>query len=258
MIQRFVYETIDSTNTQALRLAQDEKGAIKAPFLVLAKKQTAGRGRAGRQWQSKEDGLYFSIYLRPSVAIDKASMLTLVMAASVAEAIEKCCRAYTQSDAFHLCIKWPNDLVLNGRKIVGILTELRTDKDGYGVVIGVGINTNQSSFPSDLQDKATSIKKETGISILEEDLVKYIEEYFLRAYTTFEKEGKLTFLKETYEKLLVNKDKMVRVLDPKGEYQGMAKGIDELGQLLVETQGGEIKSIYAGEVSVRGLYGYVD
>lgn len=253
MIQRFVYETIDSTNGEAFRLAENE-GASLAPFLVLAKKQTAGRGRAGRRWQSEEEGLYFSIYLRPSVAIDKASMLTLVMAVAVAKALQK----YALPNLQTLGIKWPNDLVLNSKKIVGILTELRTDDRGYGVVIGVGVNTNQMTFPEELQDKATSLKKEIGIPILGEVLLKYIEEIFLQEYTTFEKERNLTFLKETYEALLINMDKAVRVLDPKGEYQGVAKGIDEVGQLLVETQDKEVQKVYAGEVSVRGLYGYVD
>ncbi len=253
MIQRFVYETIDSTNGEAFRLA-DKEGANIAPFLVCAKTQTAGRGRAGRQWESKEDGLYFSVYVRPTVTIDRASMLTLVMAVAVAKAVQK----YNLESLQTLGIKWPNDLVLNGKKIAGILTELRTDVDGYGVVIGVGVNTNQMTFAQELSDKATSLKKEMGIPILGEVLLKYIEEMFLQEYTTFEKEGNLTFLKETYEHLLINKDRIVKVLDPKGEYQGVAKGIDEQGQLLVETQDGRVQSIYAGEVSVRGLYGYVD
>ncbi|MBQ7358897.1 MAG: biotin--[Lachnospiraceae bacterium] len=249
----------------------DNKGANLAPFLVLTQKQTAGRGRAGRKWESEDDGLYFSIYLRPSVTIDKAAMLTLVMAVAVAKALqryiaiqEQTCKQATDGCESSLQIlqtlgiKWPNDLVLNGKKIVGILTELRTDDRGYGVVIGVGVNTNQKTFPEELQDKATSLKREMGIPILGEVLLKYIEEIFLQEYTTFEKEGNLVFLKETYETLLINKDKVVRVLDPKGEYQGVAKGIDEVGQLLVETQDKEVQKVYAGEVSVRGLYGYVD
>lgn len=257
MIQRFVYDSIDSTNQQALRLAENE-GANLAPFLVLAKKQTAGKGRAGRQWESEERGLYFSLYLRPAVQVDKASMLTLVMAVAVAKALAKCVESQIVDRELTLGIKWPNDLVLNSKKIVGILTELRLDNKGYGVVIGVGVNTNQETFPKELDDKASSIKRELGISILEEDLLKYIEEFFLQEYTIFEKEGSLFFLQKTYESLLVNKGKEVRVLDPKGEYQGIAKGIDETGQLLVEVQNGEVRRVYAGEVSVRGLYGYVD
>lgn len=258
MIQRFVYETIDSTNREAFRLANNE-GAQKAPFFVLSKTQTEGKGRVGRKWESEEGGLYFSLYLRPSLEIDKASMLTLIMAVAVAKAIHKCLQVKLEdSNNYTLEIKWPNDIVLNGKKVVGILTELRCDQDGYAVVIGTGVNLSQTRFAEELQEKATSMKSELGISISTEILLKYIEEYFLQEYTTFEKIGDLSFLRETYESMLANKDRQVRVLDPKEEFLGIARGIDEMGRLLVETKDGQIQKVYAGEVSVRGLLGYVD
>lgn len=258
MIQRFVYETIDSTNQEAFRIANNE-GACRAPFLVLSKKQTAGRGRVGRQWISEDGGLYFSLYLRPDIDAEKASMLTLVMAVAVVKGLKESLAECVAEDLqYNMAIKWPNDIVLNGKKIVGILTELRCDERGYGVVIGVGVNMSQASFDDEIKEKATSIRSEIGISISGEILLKYIEECFLQEYTTFVKTGNLSFLQEIYESFLANKGRVVRVLDPKGEYHGVARGIDKEGKLLVETLDGQMQSVYAGEVSVRGIYGYVD
>lgn len=265
MIPRYVYEEIDSTNLEALRLAKTG-GAIKAPFLVCAKKQTDGRGRSGRTWLSDEGGLFFSLYLSPRFEADKASMLTIVMVMAVAKAIKRYLSEQSlQADAScEFAIKWPNDIILNKKKVVGILTTLQLPEqdevagNGYGVVIGVGINTNQTNFAEELADKATSISSEIGISILDEILLKYIEEYFVQEYTTFEKEQTLSFLKEDYEAMLVNAGKQVRVLEPTGEYLAVAKGINDKGHLLVTKESGEYVEVYAGEVSVRGIYGYVD
>lgn len=267
MISRYFYDEIDSTNLEAFRLAKANEGALKAPFLVCAKKQTDGRGRAGRQWQSEEGGLFFSLYLRPEFATDKASMLTVIMAVAVAKAIKKYLAEYVVWEIERKCsvaIKWPNDVILNKKKVVGILTTLQLDESpkdgrlGYGVVIGVGVNTNQKTFAEDICDKATSICNEIGISILDEILLKYIEEYFMQEYTTFEKEQNLNFLKDDYEAMLINVDKQVRVLEPAGEYTAVAKGINEKGHLLVTREDGQLVEVYAGEVSVRGIYGYVD
>ena len=274
MIRRYVYDEIDSTNLEAFRLAEaileqtdkeNEGGADGAPFLVLAKKQTDGRGRVGRTWQSEEGGLFFSLYLRPNVEADKASMLTIIMAVAVEKAIKRYLSEYVVWEVGGKCeiaIKWPNDILLNKKKIVGILTTLQMDPGGtdggYGVVVGVGVNTNQKTFSEDLLDKATSVYNEIGISILDEILLKYIEEYFMQAYTTFEQDGSLAFLKDAYEALLVNKGREVRVLDPAGEYQALAQGINDSGHLLVTKEDGRTCEVYAGEVSVRGIYGYVD
>ena len=267
MIPRYVYEEIDSTNLEAVRLAKTTGGAIKAPFLVCAKRQTDGRGRAGRTWQSDEGGLFFSLYLNPTFEPGNASMLTVVMAVAVSKAIEKYFADYAKQETegkAEIAIKWPNDVVLNKKKIVGILTTLQladgqTEGDEpYGVVIGVGVNTNQGCFAEDLADKATSISNEIGVSILDEILLKYIEEYFMQAYTTFEKEQNLSFLKADYEGMLINVNKQVKVLDPSGEYLAVAKGINDKGHLLVTKEDDVLVEVYAGEVSVRGIYGYVD
>ncbi|MCM1326151.1 MAG: biotin--[acetyl-CoA-carboxylase] ligase [Bacteroidales bacterium] len=157
-----------------------------------------------------------------------------------------------------ISIKWPNDVVANGKKICGILTEMGIESDGgWYVVIGVGINVGRQDFAPELADKATSLEAEFGRKFSRSLLLAHIMEAFEKDYDLFCRQGSLAGLKERYEQLLVNKDREVTVLDPKGEYQGIARGINEEGELLVELPDGKIAQVCAGEVSVRGIYGYV-
>lgn len=247
-----VYETIDSTNAEATRLAGE--GASHGT-LVTAKMQTAGRGRRGRSWESPPgDNLYFSLLLKPKLPPEKAPMLTLVMAVSVARAIE----ALT---GLHAEIKWPNDLVVNGKKVCGILTEMRmagTQIDH--VVIGVGVNVKGRNFSGELEDKATALETalgETDKTISGRELLQAVLEDFETTYEAFVEAGDLTPILQEYHKLLVNCDREVTVLDPQGAYTGVARGITKTGELIVELPDGMCKKVYAGEVSVRGVYGYV-
>lgn len=251
------YDNTGSTNEDAKRLAL--KGA-KEGTVVVAESQSAGKGRRGRQWISPAgSNLYFTLLLKPEFEPDKVSMLTLVMALSVLEAMEK-----ELGDALPFRIKWPNDIVVNGRKICGILTEMNMENClVQSVVIGVGININQTDFPKELADTATSLFIEKQKVELEpktetkEKLLKDILDSFESNYGLFLQNLSLTFLKESYEAHLVNLNREVKVLDPAGEFEGRAMGINEKGELLVRTADGSIKEIYAGEVSVRGFYGYV-
>lgn len=243
------YESIGSTNIQAKELYRE--GAPHGTLLV-AKKQTAAIGRRGRGWQSpKGAALSFSLLLRPDFAPDIASMLTLVMAQAVQEAIAEVCKLPVQ-------IKWPNDIVLNGKKVTGILTEMGLCGSDIGyVVIGVGINAGKQEFSQELTEKATYLE-----SLMEEPvdgalLLSRILEKFEAGYTIFSKEKNLNRFLEAYNAQLVNRDRQVRVLDPAGEYTGVARGINEKGELLVQTADGQVQEVYAGEVSVRGIYGYV-
>ena len=241
-----------STNTDAKRYA--EAGAPHGTT-VVADMQTAGKGRRGRIWQSPEgSSIYMTIMLKPDFPPDKASMLTLVMALSVAEAIE-------ESAGLSGGIKWPNDIVVNRKKVCGILTELNTESDHIQyVVIGVGINVNNASpeeFPEEIRQTATSLKIESGTQISRVVLSERVLSHFEKNYDIFVRTLNLTFLKEAYEKRLLNLNAEVKVLDPKGEYEGFARGINENGELLIEKEEGEIVPVYAGEVSVRGLYGYI-
>lgn len=247
--KREYYKVIDSTNLKAKEKA--EKGAVHGSLFV-ADKQTKGRGRRGRTWDSPPNSnLYFSLLLRPLFNPEKASMLTILMAVSVEKAFE-------ELGVEKIQIKWPNDLILNGKKICGILTEMSTKIDSIEyVVIGVGINLGNYQFPEELQKMATTVYQETGKLLDRELLLEKILFHFETVYEEFSKVQNLCHIKKDYEAHLVNRNKEVRILDPKEEFCAIAKGITETGELVVINQNQEEKLIYAGEVSVRGVYGYV-
>ena len=250
----YYLESTGSTNTDAKRLA--EEGEPHGTTIV-ANMQTAGKGRRGRTWQSPAGAnTYFTILLKPDFSPDKASMLTLVMALSVAEAIE-------EITGLKADIKWPNDIVVHKKKVVGMLTEMSTtpemDEIQY-VVIGVGTNVNYDSpenFPEELRPTATSLRMEAGHLINRAALTERMLAWFEVNYEKFEETLDLSRLMDSYEKHLINVGAQVRVLDPAGEYTGISRGINAVGELLVEKENGETINVYAGEVSVRGLYGYV-
>ena len=243
------YETINSTN---LRAKLDADNGAPEGALVVADMQTAGRGRRGRTWSSPAGlNVYFTLILKPRYVPDKASMVTLVMALAVAEGIRETC-------GVEAGIKWPNDIVVNGKKVCGILTEMSVEKDFiHHVVIGVGINVGLQEFAPELADTATSLQAECSRKVPKAALVANIMKAFEKYYESFREKTDLSDLVDSYNKMLVNRGKTVRVLDPKGEYSGVAEGINELGELLVELPDGHVENVYAGEVSVRGVYGYI-
>ena len=247
---RYHFEEIDSTNKKAkeLALAGAEHGV-----LITADVQQAGIGRRGRTWLSeKGTGIYMSMVLRPEIDTEKASMLTLVAAMAVQKAIEEMCELNAQPK-----IKWPNDIVLNKKKICGILTELSlrgTDIDF--VIVGIGINVNNQTFAEEIAQTASSLSLELGKEIDREMLISKVWKHFAVYYDLFLESGDLSLFKNEYEQSLVNKEQEVNVLDPLGEYTGIAKGITNTGELIVDT-GSEKRYVSSGEVSVRGIYGYV-
>ena len=245
----FIYmEEIDSTNLEAGRLADE----IFHGTVLVAERQTAGRGRRGRSWLSEsEHNLYFSLLLKPTFAPEQASMLTLLMAQAVAEAIDDVCGCDCR-------IKWPNDIVLNGKKVCGILTEMKPGANGIQhVIVGVGVNVNQTAFAGEGLLYAGSLRGELGIEVNRDKLLDGILERFNGLYEAFCQSGSLKPMQEAYEAKLANLGKEVKVLDPKSEYQGIALGINDKGELLVQKADGTVEEVYAGEVSVRGLWGYV-
>ena len=240
---------IDSTNTRAKMLG--ESGAVHGT-LVASESQNAGKGRRGRQWSSPAgSSIYMTLLLRPEFAPMKAPMLTLVMAYSVAEAVR-------ETENLEIGIKWPNDLVLNKKKICGILTEMSTEPDFINhVVIGVGINVNNETFPEEISMTATSLAKETGKTFNRAELIAAVMKKFEKNYEEFCKTEDLSFMQEKYNEILVNKDREVTVLEPGNEYHAKALGINSTGELQVVKDDGTEVSVFAGEVSVRGIYGYV-
>ncbi len=243
------FKETDSTNIRIHQMAKE--GALEGT-VAWADYQAAGKGRRGRSWESPAGtNLYFSILLRPQILPEKAPMLTIVMAYSVAKAIQNLLRIEPQ-------IKWPNDLILNQKKICGILTEMHLGNQKIShVVIGVGMNVNVTDFPKELEDKATSIYLETGRMVEREMLLYQVLKEFEKQYNLFLEKQDLGFLQKAYNQILVNKGKEVLVLEPGHEYQGTALGINQSGELLVEKEDGAVEAVFAGEVSVRGIYGYV-
>lgn len=243
------YDVIDSTNNKVM-----EMGAEGAPHgtTVVADQQNGGKGRRGRTWISpSKTNIYVSILLRPDFEVTKAPMITLLMAYSIAEALREACQLDVK-------IKWPNDIILNKKKICGILTEMSMkDHSMDYVVIGVGINVNNEEIPQELRKSATSLKLETGKAVDRAALLARILERFEKDYEAFCRAGDLSEIQNAYNRILVNVDKQVRVLEPGNEYQATAHGINHLGELLVEKEDGTMENIFAGEVSVRGVYGYV-
>ena len=191
-----------------------------------------------------------SLCLEPKISLEHIPGLTLVMALAVAEAIKEVSGSDSQ-------IKWPNDIVVNGKKICGILTELCFQKGKGIVIIGVGVNVNTEEFPEEIREIASSLKSETGKEICREALIVSVMKYFERFYEQYEKTEDMSLLRETYENMLANKERCVYVLDPQQPYQGVAKGITDAGNLIVVREDGTTCEVYSGEVSVRGLYGYV-
>lgn len=243
----FARET-DSTNTWAKKLAKE---GAEHGTLAVAEFQSAGRGRFDRKWTAPEgSSIMMTLLLRPEFSPQYASMLTLVMGLSVAQAVEEA--------GFEVSIKWPNDVVVSRKKISGILTEMGVQGTEIGyVIIGVGINVNLKEFPEEVQDKATSLYLESGQEYDRSLMIGLVMKYFETNYEKFVQTCDFRNLLADYHKMLININQPVRVLDKNNGFQGVCLGIDEKGELLVKKEDSTVEKVSAGEVSVRGLYSYV-
>lgn len=245
-----VYEDeIDSTNTRAKIMA--EEGSPDRT-LVVADMQKAGKGRKGRSFESlKGQGVFMTLMLRPDILPKNASMLTIIAATAVRMAVHE---VY----GIDFGIKWPNDIIYDGRKVCGILTEMNTEMDSINyVVVGIGININNESFSEELSKVATSIKMITGkVQDNRDVLIAKVIKYFEKYYEVFLTKENLSIIRDDYDPYLVNAGKMVSVIGFKETFEAKAIGIDDYGELIIERDGVRDK-VVSGEVSVRGIYGYV-
>lgn len=243
------FEEVDSTNNVAKKMA--EEGAPHGR-LVIAEIQNAGKGRRGRSWSSpKGTGIWMTFILRPQINPQAASMLTLVAAMAVRKAV------YAET-GLETMIKWPNDIVANGKKICGILTEMSAEPEWINyVVVGIGVNANTESFPEEISSVASSLFIETGKKVDRSRLVAAFGNAFEEYYNQFMKKGNLELLTDEYNSFLANYDNQVKILEPAGEYTGISRGINHFGELLVTDMDGRERIVRSGEVSVRGVYGYV-
>lgn len=247
--QKLLYlSVVDSTNTKVKELA--EQGYPNGT-LVVADSQTAGRGRRGRVWESPAgNSIYMSLLLKPKINPNHASMITLVAALALSKAI---------SDTTNRTagIKWPNDIVMNGKKVCGILTEMSAQHNYVNhIIVGVGINVHTESFPEEISHMATSLFLETGEHINRLELIEAVWEAFEYYYEIYLQTEDLSNLVQEYNANLVNMHQMVKVLDSREPFEGKAMGITDRGELIVDTAGSR-RFVSSGEVSVRGIYGYV-
>ena len=244
----FLEET-GSTNVEAAALAGKN---YPNGTLVVANRQTGGKGRRGRSWHSESGtSIAMSLLLKPKLEAEYASMLTLIQGLAVAKTIEEVCGLRTQ-------IKWPNDILVNEKKVCGILTEMIMEKTKISsIIIGTGINVNQENFPKEISEIATSLKIEKKESQSKVKLIVGICKFFEKYFERFMETKDLSLVLEEYNSYLISRGRRVKVLDPQGEFEGEALGITALGELLVRKDNLEVVKVYAGEVSVRGIYGYV-
>lgn len=243
------YDIVDSTNNKAKRLA--DEGAVHGT-LVIAERQSNGKGRRGKGWETLSgEAVAMTLIIRPDMPPEKASILTLVMGMAVASAC-------TELFEIPVKIKWPNDVIAGGKKISGILTEMSAELHAiHYLVIGAGVNVNIREFPEEIRTVATSLYLETGKEQPRAKIIQTCMKYFEQYYERFLEKQDMSGLLNTYQEMLVNMNQKVRVLAPGNEYTGTARGINEKGELLVEKEDGQTEAIFAGEVSVRGVYGYV-
>ena len=244
----YCFDSIDSTNTKAKELAE---AGHPSGTLVVADQQTLGRGRRGRSWESPAGtGIFMTLMLKPDINPNNASMLTLVAAMATARDITEVTGEAAQ-------IKWPNDIVMNGKKVVGILTEMSAQFDYINhIVVGIGINVHNEEFPEEIAKTASSLLLECGHRIHRASLIEAFLEEFERLYAVYLETEDMSGLQKEYDSLLVNRGRQVRVLDPKEPFEGKAMGITKKGELIVDTWESR-KLVSSGEVSVRGIYGYV-
>lgn len=237
----FYRPVTESTNNDAKRLAQE--GAPNGT-LAIAERQQGGRGRMGREWNSPEGGIWLSVVLRPELSPADAPKLTIMTAVAVADAI-------FQSAGICANIKWPNDILVDGKKVCGILTEMSAEMDAINyVIIGIGINVNNDNFPDELRDKSASLKQLKGVEVSRirvlASLLEKLESYYLMA----EREG-FEKIFDRWRELCINLGKNVRIVGKNVSFEGTAIDIDSAGALLVKTSSGKIERVLSGDVSLR-------
>lgn len=241
------YDRTDSTNTRAKELAK--AGAPHGSVLV-AKAQTGGRGRMGRSFLSPTGGVYLSVILRPGCTPDKLMHLTCAVAVAGCKAVEEACGVCPD-------IKWTNDLVFGKKKLGGILTELSLDGNGTVeyAIIGIGINCKKpTNFPTDLQETVTSLQEVSAGCTTEILSAKLMEQLWKMDNILFSgKEELMTF----YRAHCITLGQEIKVIRGDSVDYGTALDLDADGGLLVRFRDGTEKTVASGEVSVRGMYGYL-
>jgi BirA family biotin operon repressor/biotin-[acetyl-CoA-carboxylase] ligase len=239
-----IFDSVESTQTTAQRLVAEGAGE---GTLVLAEQQTIGRGRMGRSWHSPEGkGVWMSLVLFPQIPLPFTPQLTLLTAVAV-------CRAIRRLVSVNVGIKWPNDLLIEGKKVCGILLESKAEDERLlYIVAGIGISANLSAgdYPEHLQNIATSLLIESGRAVDRNRLVGETMAQFEDLYGLYRQEG-FEPIRLLWEALSVTLGRSVRIPSKEGSLTGTAQGIDEMGALVVRLPDGEIRKIYSGDIVMQ-------
>ena len=235
------FETIDSTNLEAMRQA---RAGARAGLCIVAREQTSGRGRLDRSWQSPKDaGLYFSVILRPQLEMSSWPLITLMTALAVSDALLKACDLRAD-------IKWPNDICINGRKLCGILVETIETESGPAAILGVGINLKADRLTAELLTRATSIEEVSGRHEDPEQILRELVKAITERYEFLDSpQGAEHTVREWCANSSYAFDRRVRVTLLHDTFEGTTRGLASDGALRVETNDGKIRIVRAGDVT---------
>jgi BirA family biotin operon repressor/biotin-[acetyl-CoA-carboxylase] ligase len=240
-----ILEKTDSTQNEAAAWAQE---GVPEGAVILAEEQTSGRGRQGRVWHSPAGkGVWMSIVLRPRIPLSYTPHLTLLAAVALFRAISKLTMV-------PLSMKWPNDIFVNGKKVAGILLESATEGERLLYVIagiGVSVNLDNSDFPEEMQEKATSLKIVTGRKVDRASLVAACLQELELMYRLYEAQG-FALIRTLWEAQSMTLGRQVTIDTPQGPLEGVAEGLNEFGALLLKDKTGAMHNVYAGDVHFTG------
>ncbi len=236
-----LYHEVASTNTLAMEMAAQgaQEGAV-----VIAETQTGGKGRLGRKWISPKGNLYLSVVLRPAVPAHRAPLVTLMGAVAVASAARS-------QYGVQASIKWPNDVLISGRKVAGLLTEMSAEQDRIKhIVLGIGVdvNMNTAELPEEIRSRTTTLAAEAGRRIDRNDLLRQILSALDHQYQIFLKND-VDVIRE-WETLNMTTGSRVAVSGLGETITGLAHGIDREGRLIIMLDGGGIRAVAAGDVTI--------
>jgi BirA family biotin operon repressor/biotin-[acetyl-CoA-carboxylase] ligase len=211
--------------------------------VILAESQTAGRGRVGRTWHSEpESGLYFSLVARPRIPASLAPLFTLATAVAMHNAVERLTK-------LNVDIKWPNDLLVDGKKVCGILSEIRAEVDRvHALIIGVGLNVNHARFPEPLEPIATSLQLASGRSQSRLEIVLEFLEEFENLFTLFEKVGPSAVIEPWTQHSSFAEGRRIKIDDGYRVIEGTTRGLNRFGALRVERNDGKVEEVYSGDL----------
>ncbi|WP_010166329.1 biotin--[acetyl-CoA-carboxylase] ligase [Candidatus Epulonipiscium viviparus] len=244
------YDEVESTNQIAKELIKTSN--IQSGAIIIADTQTSGKGRLGRSWSSpKGEGIFMSIVVCPTLAINQIPKLTLISGLAMCHTLKNICGSNDTR------IKWPNDILINEKKVCGILCELVGNNTGKNfIIIGIGVNVNQTTFPSTLP-YATSLRLEYKVEFSRQRIIDEFAKIFDEMYKTYLIEKNLSPFIKDYANLCINTGKKVYVNTENTTEIVTVEKINEEGFLEVIDMYGNKHEIQSGEVSVRGIYGYV-